>query len=213
MANTSKYPDEIRIQELIDEIKRRLATKVDKSSSPYTAGGSISFANLPAATEINRGLVYNITDAFVTTASFLEGPGIKCSAGTDVAIVKIPNSDPAEYAYNIYSGNATPDVITSEELASMWKDPGVLTLTANDNEVDNNSTLNLSISSSIVLDVVSSGSVIAESSNSDIASVNTTDTSITITGVSTGTAVVTITVAETLNNRSVSKTINVEVRD
>ena len=142
-ANTSKYLDETRAQELINETKRRLALKVDKSSSPYIPGGSIVFASLPAASEATSGMVYNITNGFTTTADFVEGAGIKCTAGTDVAIVKIPNTNPAQYKYNIFSGNAEPEILTASELASMWKDPASLTLQYNNAEISDGDTINI----------------------------------------------------------------------
>lgn len=46
--------------------------------------GSIAFASLPVTGMID-GDLYNITDDFTTDARFVEGAGITCKAGTDVA--------------------------------------------------------------------------------------------------------------------------------
>lgn len=63
-------------------------TEVDsKISSTYKAAGSVAFASLPTPDEAHLGYVYNITDAFTTTASFVEGAGSSYPAGTNVAIV------------------------------------------------------------------------------------------------------------------------------
>lgn len=70
-------------------------------SGVYRPAGSIAFAQLPALTADHVSEVYDITDAFVTTADFLEGAGISYPAGTDVAIV-----EPSEgvYKYDAMSG-------------------------------------------------------------------------------------------------------------
>lgn len=70
-------------------------------SGVYRPAGSIAFAQLPALTAAHVGEVYDITDAFVTTADFVEGAGISYPAGTDVAIV-----EPSEgvYKYDAMSG-------------------------------------------------------------------------------------------------------------
>lgn len=55
----------------------------DKTSAIYRPKGSIAFANLPT-TGMSVGDVYNITDAFTTTAAFEEGAGKSYPAGTNV---------------------------------------------------------------------------------------------------------------------------------
>ena len=50
----------------------------------YTPRGSIQFANLPQPQEGNKGYVYNVLDAFTTTAAFIEGAGHSYGAGTNV---------------------------------------------------------------------------------------------------------------------------------
>lgn len=70
-------------------------------SGVYRPAGSVTFAQLPALTAAHVGEVYDITDAFTTTADFVEGAGISYPAGTDVAIV-----EPSEgvYKYDAMSG-------------------------------------------------------------------------------------------------------------
>lgn len=71
-----------------------------KVSSTYRAGGSVAFASLPELTEANCGLVVNVTDAFTTTASFVEGAGKKHPAGTNVAVVQSGDT----YQYDVLAG-------------------------------------------------------------------------------------------------------------
>lgn len=54
----------------------------------YKPQGAIAFANLPALSANIEGYVYNITDAFTTTADFIEGAGHSHPAGTNVVCVE-----------------------------------------------------------------------------------------------------------------------------
>ena len=210
--NTSKYVDEIRAQELIDETKRRLALKVDKSSAPYTAGGSILFSELPQPSANTCGMVFNITDAFTTTNQFIDGAGIDCDAGTDVAVVKIPNTDPIQYGYNLFTGTATVKNITTEELAEMWKDAGVIDISIGGTAIESDTNIPLSSGGSAVISIdEASGTVTVSSSDTSIATVAVNGETINVTGVSAGTATITVNVASTLDNRAASKPFNVTV--
>lgn len=63
-------------------------TEIDsKLSSTYKAAGSSAFADLPTPAESVLGYVYNVTDTFTTTASFIEGAGKTYPAGTNVAVI------------------------------------------------------------------------------------------------------------------------------
>ncbi len=82
-------------------------TKVEvdaKTSSAYIARGSVLFANLPAAEEANVGDVYNVSDAFTTDETFLEGAGKSYPAGTNVTIVKAGDGESAEYKHDALAG-------------------------------------------------------------------------------------------------------------
>lgn len=88
--------------------------------------GSIAFADLPALTAENAGHVYNITDAFTTTANFIEGEGHSYAAGQNVAIAAVEDG---VYRYDVLSqpidlsGYVLADdlhEITNEELDALW---------------------------------------------------------------------------------------------
>ena len=70
-------------------------------SSAYKAAGSVAFASLPALSSANEGKVYNVTDAFTTTADFVEGAGKSYPAGTNVVIV---NTSGTTYKYDVLAG-------------------------------------------------------------------------------------------------------------
>ncbi len=72
-----------------------------KISSVYKPGGSVTFANLPTADESHLGLVYNVTDGFTTTDSFVEGAGKSYPAGTNVGVVL---TDGNVYKYDAMAG-------------------------------------------------------------------------------------------------------------
>ena len=56
-------------------------------SGAYKAKGSSAFASLPALESATVGDVYNVTDAFVTTADFVESAGGSYGAGTNIVCV------------------------------------------------------------------------------------------------------------------------------
>lgn len=56
-------------------------------SGAYKAKGSSVFASLPALSAATVGDVYNVSDAFLTTADFVEGAGQSYGAGTNIVCV------------------------------------------------------------------------------------------------------------------------------
>lgn len=56
--------------------------------TPIIPKGSIEFSNLPTLTDASIGDLYNIKDNFITTDDFIEGTGVKISAGTNVVCVE-----------------------------------------------------------------------------------------------------------------------------
>lgn len=88
--------------------------------------GSIPFASLPDLGAENAGHVYNITDAFVTTANFIEGEGHSYAAGQNVAIAEVSSG---VYRYDVlsqpidlstYVQDEDMHEITNEEFDELW---------------------------------------------------------------------------------------------
>lgn len=73
----------------------------NKLSSVYIAKGSVAFANLPSLEKAHLGWTYNVTDAFTTTANFVEGEGKSYPAGTNVTIVQSATNT---YKYDVLAG-------------------------------------------------------------------------------------------------------------
>lgn len=87
-----------------------------KISSVYTPKGSIAFASLPTAAEGLIGDVYNITDAFTTTAAFIEGAGKTYPAGTNVVCVK----EGSNYKWDVLAGFIDITEFTETEVQTIW---------------------------------------------------------------------------------------------
>lgn len=66
--------------------------------------GSVAFANLPALTAANLNKVVNVTDAFTTTADFIDGAGKSYPAGTNVAIINTGTDASPVYKYDAMTG-------------------------------------------------------------------------------------------------------------
>lgn len=67
------------------EVQNEIRSQI---SGAYKPQGSVAFANLPTLSSSIEGYVYNVTDAFTTTANFVEGAGHKYPAGTNVVCVE-----------------------------------------------------------------------------------------------------------------------------
>ena len=68
------------------------------------AKGSTTFANLPAPSASTVGDLYNVSDAFTTTADFVEGAGHDYPAGTNVAIINVGTEQSPSYKYDAMTG-------------------------------------------------------------------------------------------------------------
>lgn len=83
----------------------------------YTPRGSISFANLPQPQEGNKGYVYNVLDAFTTTAAFVEGAGHSYGAGTNVVCV---DAGSGSYKWDVLAGTIDLTELTADEVQTLW---------------------------------------------------------------------------------------------
>lgn len=102
------------------EVDNAINTAVKQAvTGMYIVKGSISFRELPADTR--TGYVYNITEAFTTTATFVEGEGKAYPAGTNVVYtdngwdVLAGTYDFSEYA----KLSDLPVALTAEEINSI----------------------------------------------------------------------------------------------
>lgn len=83
----------------------------------YTPKGSIAFKSLPTAAAGNKGWVYNISDAFTTTAAFVEGAGHSYGAGTNVVCV---DAGSGSYKWDVLAGTIDLTELTSDEVQTLW---------------------------------------------------------------------------------------------
>lgn len=115
LTNDSDYQTDTQVEAAINA----------KLGGVYTPKGTVNFANLPELSAANVGGVYNVSDAFITTADFVEGAGISHAAGTNVAIV-----EPSEgvYKYDALSGTV--------DLSNYYTKAQIDAMTATDDEVN-----------------------------------------------------------------------------
>lgn len=126
-AITSKgYATTSSVTSAVDEAKTELQSAISAGvSSVYEPKGSSAFESLPTPAKGLVGDVYNVTDEFTTTESFVEGAGKKYPAGTNVVCV----SDGEDYKWDVLSGvvdlsgyvmNSDLQAVTNGEIDDMF---------------------------------------------------------------------------------------------
>ncbi|MBQ9528192.1 MAG: hypothetical protein IJR68_11325 [Fretibacterium sp.] len=98
-----------KVSDLTNDSNFQTQAQVEAAISAAVSGalqpaGSIAFADLPALAKANCNKIYNITDAFATTADFVEGAGKSYPAGTNVAIINVGTEQTPSYKYDTYTG-------------------------------------------------------------------------------------------------------------
>ena len=106
LTNDSGYQTSADVQYSVDgavgAAKSELQSAIESAvSSTYKPAGSVAFASLPAPSKANLGKVYNVTDAFTTTASFVDGAGQTYPKGTNVVCV---NTSGTTYMWDVLAG-------------------------------------------------------------------------------------------------------------
>lgn len=84
-----------------------LLGKIQAIPSAIIPKGSKAFAGLAPATDLVAGCLgwmWNITDAFTTTADFAEGAGHSIPAGANVYVANIGTAAEPVYKYDIFAG-------------------------------------------------------------------------------------------------------------
>ena len=104
-TNDSGYQTADQVESAITAKGYQTAAQVEAAvkagvTGVYVPKGSSTFASLPTPAAANVGHVYNVTDAFTTTASFVEGAGKSHPAGTNVVVVQSGSS----YLWDVFSG-------------------------------------------------------------------------------------------------------------
>lgn len=97
------YTDE-QVSTAKDELQAEVKAQI---STAYKVKGSKAFEDLPTPSETEEGNVYNITDAFTTTESFIEGEGKQYPAGSNVVCVE---ESEGVFKYDVLMGFIDTDV-------------------------------------------------------------------------------------------------------
>lgn len=104
-------------------------------SNVYKAQGTVAFASLPTLSSSIEGYVYNVSDAFTTTANFVEGAGKSYPAGTNVVCI---NTSGSTYKWDVLAGSIDTSTFITES--------GTNTLTNKTIDADNNTISDLTTS-------------------------------------------------------------------
>lgn len=80
----------------------------DKVSAALTSAivpkGAVAYASLPTPAKANLGYMYNVSNAFITDARFVEGAGKKYDAGANVYVVAVTTGSSTEYKFDVFMG-------------------------------------------------------------------------------------------------------------
>lgn len=93
--------------ETVEAALAELLGKINALPSAIVPKGSKAFAGLTPATDLaaaNVGFMWNITDAFTTTADFAEGAGHSIPAGANVYVANVGTAETPDYKYDIFQG-------------------------------------------------------------------------------------------------------------
>ena len=93
--------------ETVEAALAELLGKINALPSAIVPKGSKAFSGLTPATDLaaaNVGFMWNITDAFTTTADFAEGAGHSIPAGANVYVANVGTAETPSYKYDIFQG-------------------------------------------------------------------------------------------------------------
>lgn len=93
--------------ETVEAALAELLGKINALPSAIVPKGSKAFAGLTPATDLaaaNLGFMWNISDAFTTTADFAEGAGHSIPAGANVYVANVGTAETPSYKYDIFQG-------------------------------------------------------------------------------------------------------------
>lgn len=93
--------------ETVEAALAELLGKINALPSAIIPKGSKAFASLAPSTDLaaaNVGFMWNITDAFTTTADFAEGAGHSIPAGANVYVANVGTAAEPSYKYDIFAG-------------------------------------------------------------------------------------------------------------
>ena len=106
-AKKSQLPT--KVSDLTNDSNFQTGTQVQSAISAALVGalkpaGSVTFANLPTLGADVLNNMYNVSDAFTTTADFVEGAGKSYPAGTNVAVINVGDETTPSYKFDAYTG-------------------------------------------------------------------------------------------------------------
>ena len=142
LAQRTKDAIPVKVSDLTNDANYQTGDQVDAKiaaqvSSLYRFKGSKASSELTSALldAAHLNFVYNITNAFTTTADFVEGAGKKHPAGTNVAIVNTGTDETPVYKFDVMGGdmagyqslieNPTADHLATTDGNGQTQDSGI----------------------------------------------------------------------------------------
>lgn len=114
-ATTKDYVDnKVSGLQTADQVRAAISSAI---TGVYTPKGSIAFKSLPTAAAGNKGWVYNVTNAFTTTAAFVEGAGHSYGAGTNVVCV---DAGSGSYKWDVLASTIDLTELTADDVQTLW---------------------------------------------------------------------------------------------
>ena len=93
--------------ETVEAALSELLGKIQALPSSIVPKGTKAFAGLTPATDLaaaSVGFMWNISDAFTTTADFAEGAGNSIPAGANVYVANVGTAEAPSYKYDVFQG-------------------------------------------------------------------------------------------------------------
>ena len=93
--------------ETVEAALAELLGKIQALPSAIVPKGTRTFSQLAPATDLaagSLGFMWNISDAFTTTADFAEGAGHSIPAGANVYVANVGTAETPSYKYDIFQG-------------------------------------------------------------------------------------------------------------
>ena len=122
MSTTNDVSSKLVSVGALKKVYTQIVNEIEKKVEvTFKSAGSCKFADLPTPSKDVLGNVYNIEDDFVTTDSFVEGKGLVCTKGADIAIISVTDSDTEETVYRYDLLNASADLqryVTQSQIAN-----------------------------------------------------------------------------------------------
>lgn len=89
------------------DVAEDVVSTIPKSITPK---GTIEFADLPSLDDVEIGYMYNVSDAFTTTADFVSGAGVDMAANSNVYVINDGTEDSPVKKWDVFATQGIADM-------------------------------------------------------------------------------------------------------